>query len=181
MRIIAGKHRGRNLKELKAQGVRPTLDRVRENLFNILSTRIVDCTFLDLFAGSGAIGFEAISRGAEEVVFVDASRQVVSHLKDNLTMLKESATVLNCDYKSALGRLSNRIFDIVYLDPPYDFDEEELLNSLSKSSIIDETTLIIYEHKAENPLKNTGNYFIITDERKYGIATLSFLRKNNEK
>ena len=79
MRIIAGLYKGRKLPELKANGVRPTLDRVRENLFNIISQRVDGASFLDLFAGSGAVGVEALSRGAEKVVFCEKSKEVVSH------------------------------------------------------------------------------------------------------
>lgn len=179
MRIIAGKHRGRKLKELKAEGVRPTLDRVRESLFNILYPDVSDSVFLDLFSGSGAIGFEALSRGAKEVVFVDRSKEVVSHLKECANMLKESAYIINSDYKSAVKRLSGRRFDFIYLDPPYDFNERELLSELANSDIVDDKTTIIYEHKSENPLKNYEEWFIMYDERKYGIATLSFMRKKN--
>ncbi len=179
MRIIAGRFRGRKLKELKADGVRPTLDRVRENLFNIISQDVRDSVFLDLFSGSGAIGFEAMSRGASEVVFSDLSKAVVEHIKSNAKELGESVTVICADYKSTLKRLGKR-FDIVYLDPPYDFNETELLYELSKSKILDTKTLVIYEHNSEKPFKNDENRFCVVDERKYGIATLTFLRKIDE-
>ena len=180
MRIIAGIYRGRKLKDLKAEGVRPTLDRVRENLFNIISPYIRDSVFLDLFAGSGAIGFEALSRGAKEVVFSDKSKQVVEHVKENAKFLGESVTIFNCDYASTLLRLVGKRFDIIYLDPPYDFNETELLDKLADSKVLDTDTLVVFEHNSEKPLKNEKNRFIITDERKYGIATLSFLKKSDE-
>lgn len=180
MRIIAGRFRGRKLKDLKADGVRPTLDRVRENLFNIISQDVRDSIFLDLFAGSGAIGFEALSRGAKEVVFSDLSKAVVEHVKTNAKMLGESVSVIHADYKSTLLRLADKRFDIIYLDPPYEFNEKELLYELSKSKILDSETLVIYEHNSEKPFKNEENRFSIVDERKYGIATLTFLRKIDE-
>ena len=180
MRIISGKYRGRKLKDLKADGVRPTLDRVRENVFNIIAPNVRDSVFLDLFSGSGAIGFEALSRGAKEVVFSDKSKEVVEHLKLNAKMLGESVTIINSDYKLTLSRLGGKRFDIVYLDPPYEFDESEVLYELSKSKILDTETLVIYEHNSEKPFENKENLFTVTDERKYGIATLTFLRKEDE-
>lgn len=180
MRIIGGTYKGRKLPELKEDGVRPTLDRVRENLFNIISARIKDSIFLDLFSGSGAVGLEALSRGAKEVVFCEKSPKIASHIRKSADLLKITPELLACDYKSALSRLSGRIFDIVYLDPPYNFEGKEVLSALCESNVLDRESMVIYEHLSEKAFKNLDEHYEITDERKYGIATLTFLRIKNE-
>ncbi len=178
MRIIAGRHKGRKLPELKADGVRPTLDRVRENLFNIISSEVKESKFLDLFTGSGAVGYEALSRGADKVVFCDKSRAVIEHVKKIGQMLGVQPETFCGDYKSNLSRLSGEIFDIVYLDPPYEMKEKEVLDALYSSKVIDENSLIIYERPTEKSFECIKNYEI-KDERRYGIATLSIMRIKN--
>ena len=177
MRIIAGKYKGRKLPELKASGVRPTLDRVRENFFNIISNKIVDSTFLDLFSGSGAMGVEAISRGAERVVFCDKSKEIVSYILKVGSLLGEKIEIYNSDYRAILKRL-DLSFDIIYVDPPYETDGNEVLNDIYQSSVCDENSLVVYERSFEKPFVN-GTDFEVLDERKYGIAVLTFLRKKN--
>ncbi len=180
MRIIAGNFRGRKLPELKEEGVRPTLDRVRENLFNILSSQIKDSVVLDLFAGSGAIGFEALSRGASEVVFCEKSPKISTYIKKVAEILAVKPSVLVSDYKSALNRLNGKRFDIIYLDPPYNFDGNEVLKAVYDAGVLDEDTVIVYERQSDKPFSLSVDGLSVFDERKYGIATLIFLRKNNE-
>ena len=176
MRIIAGQFKGRKLPELKANGVRPTLDRVRENLFNIISTKVRDCSFLDLFSGSGAIGVEALSRGAKNVVFCDKSKDVCKHLMKIGELLSIKLNVINADYKLSLKSFTAP-FDIIYLDPPYEMDGSIVLNELQESKACSDKTLIIYERLREKEFSLPTGY-ILVDERKYGITTLTFLRKN---
>lgn len=177
MRIIAGTFRGRKLLELKEDGARPTLDRVRESLFNILSQRVKDCKFLDLFAGSGAVGIEALSRGAERVTFVDKSPKIIAHVRKNLAMLNADCECLISDYKSALKRLSGT-YDIIYVDPPYAFDTLEVTKAIECSGKISENGIVIYEHDSATAI-SVSDGLEVYDERKYGIATLSFLRRRN--
>jgi len=120
LRIIAGQWRGRKLSFADVEGLRPTPDRVRETLFNWLAPMIEGARCLDLFAGSGALGLEALSRGAAEVVMLDQSAKVVRQLKDNLQLLAcNRATVLQKEALSYLQQPSETGFDIVFLDPPY--------------------------------------------------------------
>ena len=177
MRIIAGVYKGRKLLELKEEGVRPTLDRVRENLFNILSSKIKDCDFLDLFAGSGAIGIEALSRGARNVTFVDKNPKIIAHIKKNLTIIKQDCQCLVSDYKSALKKISDS-YDIVYVDPPYSFDSYEVTEAIEMSGKLRDDGLVIYEHDSSKDISVSDGWEIY-DERKYGIAKLSFLRRKN--
>lgn len=178
MRIIAGKHRGRKLIDLKIDGVRPTLDRVRENLFNILFHKVNECNFLDLFAGSGAIGIEAISRGAKSVTFSDKNPKVVAHIQKNVQSLGETAKYVVGDYASSLKKLYPHTFDVIYLDPPYEFDPNDVLNNVVEANVIDDETVVVYEHDATNFVKAPKGLEIY-DERKYGIAVLTFLRRKN--
>lgn len=150
MRVIAGSARRLSLKTVDSMDTRPTTDRIKETLFNILQNDIEDANVLDLFAGSGGIGIEALSRGAKEAVFVDNSKEAVKCINYNLefTKLKDKSFVLECDALTGISRLEGRgkYFDIVFMDPPYNnLLEQQVLKRLKKSSIIDENTLIIIE------------------------------------
>ena len=150
MRVIAGKVRRMNLETPRGNDTRPTTDRIKETLFNILQPYLADCSFLDLFSGSGGIGIEALSRGANKAVFVDNARDAIRFIEGNLehTRLTEQAEVLPMDALQALKNLEKRgqFFDVVFLDPPYDKGlEEPILRYLEGSSIIDTDTLIILE------------------------------------
>ena len=176
MRIIAGKHRGRKLLELKEDGVRPTLDRVRENLFNILSQKVKDSVFLDLFTGSGAIGIEALSRGAKKVIFSDKNPRVISHVRKNLDMIAERCDCYVGDYLSTLKRVDG--VDIIYVDPPYSFDSVEVTKNIFNSNALSEDGILVYESDSSKKVDFFDGYEVF-DSRKYGIATLSFLRRKN--
>ena len=121
MRVISGSARGTTLHSIDDINTRPTLDRVKESLFNIIQNQVEDAVVLDLFAGSGAIGIEFLSRGAEKVYFCDKSPKAVDMIKKNLdkTKLKDKATILNNDYIDCIDKIKNIKFDIIFLDPPY--------------------------------------------------------------
>lgn len=183
MRVISGNARGKKLVSLEGMNTRPTLDRVKEALFNIIQFDIADKDVLDLFAGSGAIGIEAISRGAKSATFCDNSIDAVKIIKTNIenTRSKDKATVINKDYSLALKKLGkeNKQFDIIYLDPPYKTDfankaiEEIInLNLLSKDGII----IVETDDNKKDETINTKNIKIF-DKRKYGRAILIFIRK----
>ncbi len=149
MRVIAGIARSLPLKCIDGLDTRPTTDRIKETLFNILQPEICDCRFLDLFAGSGAIGIEALSRGAREAVFVENNRKACECIRENLTFTKlsDNAQVLYMDVLTALYRLEGeKPFDLIFLDPPYDKGfEQEVFAYLRHSSLADSDTLIILE------------------------------------
>ncbi len=182
MRIIAGSARNRRIEAPEGINTRPTLDRVRENLFNILQYRITDAVVLDLFAGSGALSFEAISRGAAHAVLCDISRQANHIEKRNAAALGFSSQteILCCDWKACVRILKNRgvIFDLVFLDPPYRMTDlqavaDELMELISADS------LVIVEHEAKETVL-FGNGYEKTDERKWGFCGMSFFRKIGE-
>ncbi len=149
MRVIAGTARSLPLKCIEGLDTRPTTDRIKETLFNMLQPAICGCRFLDLFAGSGGIGIEALSRGAKEAVFVENNRRAAECVRENLafTRLLDRARVLCTDALTALRRLEGEeSFDIIFLDPPYKKGlEQEALACLKGSSLADEDTRIILE------------------------------------
>ena len=149
MRVIAGIARSMPLKAAEGDNTRPTTDRIKETLFNMLQSDIAGCRFLDLYSGSGAIGIEALSRGAKEAVLVENARQAIAVIKDNLTFTKLSpkAVVMEQDVLSAINRLlGSGVFDIIFMDPPYGkLLEKQVLNRLASSGIVDKNTWIIVE------------------------------------
>ena len=149
MRVIAGKARRLNLKTVPGMDTRPTTDRIKETLFNILQPELLDCHFLDLFSGSGAIGIEALSRGAARAVFVEKNPKACTCIRENLTFTKlaDSGKLLSMDVLQALRSLEGgESFDCIFMDPPYRQDlEQQVLAYLADSSLVDEHTLIIVE------------------------------------
>ncbi len=149
MRIIAGKARRLPLKTLPGKETRPTTDRIKETLFNMLSPYLEDAYFLDLFAGSGQIGLEALSRGSARCVFVDNSKKACGVIADNMsfTKLADRCELMQMDAVSALCRLDGTCsFDLIFMDPPYQSGAEaEALRVLAGSGLLKESTLIIVE------------------------------------
>ena len=149
MRVIAGTARSLPLKTVEGMDTRPTTDRIKETLFNMIQHELCDCRFLDLFAGSGAIGIEALSRGAKEAVFAENNRKACACVKDNLrfTKLENKARVFETDALSALHKMEGEeAFDIIFLDPPYDKGlEQEVFAYLEHSTLADEKTTFILE------------------------------------
>lgn len=149
MRVIAGKARRLNLKTVPGMDTRPTTDRIKETLFNILQPELLECRFLDLFSGSGGIGIEALSRGAGEVVFVEKNPKAAACIRENLafTKLADSGKLLNMDVLQALRSLEGKgTFDIIFMDPPYEKGlERQVLEYLKDSTVADENTLIVIE------------------------------------
>ena len=180
MRIISGKARGTKLFTLEGENTRPTLDRVKESIFNIIQNEIEGTKILDLFAGSGAIGLEFLSRGAEKVVLCDNSREAINIIKKNIekTHMEQQAKVFNMDFEKCLEELKNEQFDIIYLDPPYDTDYvQKSLIKIIQSDITKEDSLIIIETDDEQRIQKQIKELEveIVDKRKYGRAAIIFL------
>ena len=176
MRVIAGKARRINLCSLPGLETRPTQDRTKETLFNVLNPYIADCNFLDLFSGSGAIGIEALSRGAKNAVFVEKNPSAISCIQKNLksTKLEQDVKVYTMDAISCIKRLEmeNQVFDVVFMDPPYNHEfEKEILFALHDSKIIHEDTLIVVE--ASNETK-----FDYVDKLKFEIMKVKQYKTN---
>lgn len=149
MRVIAGTARRLQLKTLEGLDTRPTTDRIKETLFNMIADGLYGCVFLDLFAGSGGIGIEALSRGAKRAVFVEKNPKAMACVRENLshTRLSERAETMQTDALIALSRLSEReSFDYIYLDPPYGKGlERRVLEHLADTSLLAEDGVIIIE------------------------------------
>ena len=180
MRIISGKARGTKLYTLKGQNTRPTLDRVKESVFNIIQNQIKECTFLDLFSGSGAIGLEAASRGAKEVVLCDESKEAVDIIKKNIqkTHLEDVVTVYNLDFKQCLKRIDGKKFDLIYLDPPYEKKFiEKSIDIIVNMNLLNKNFTIIVETDDEEKINKIKNEYInIVDKRRYGRAIVAFIK-----
>ena len=152
MRVIAGSARSLKLKTLEGMDTRPTTDRIKETLFNIIGPSVYGSIFLDLFSGSGGIGIEALIRGAKEAVFVENNPKAMRCIKDNLkfTRLESKAATMTADVMNALYRLEGeKVFDIIFMDPPYDRElEKKVLEYLSGSELVyDDTTIIVEASK----------------------------------
>ena len=182
MRIISGKHRGTKLYTLEGLDTRPTLDRVKEPLFSIINFDLPDASVLDLFAGSGALGLEAISRGASKAVLCDKSKKAIDIINKNIekTKVESKAQVINKDYLAALESLKGQKFDIVFLDPPYETDfTEKAIEKIAEYGLLKQDGKIIIEtDRKEKLVQNIEKLglFDIYDERKYGRVSLIFLR-----
>lgn len=185
MRIISGTAKGTKLYTLEGLETRPTLDRVKESLFNIIFDEIVDSTVLDLFSGSGAIGLEFASRGAKKVFLCDKSKDACKIIRRNIekTHLEEKVELLNMDFIKAIREVKNIKFDIIYLDPPYKTDFIKIsIKELNKN--ITKDTLIIAETDEEEKITKQVEEIKeieIVDKRKYGRAYILFLKKMNGK
>ena len=174
MQVIAGKARRLLLKTIPGMDTRPTRDRIKETLFNILQPDVPGSRFLDLFAGTGAIGIEALSRGAQRAVFVDNAHKAVSCMKENLahTHLENEALVMESDALAAIRRLAlqGAKFDLIFLDPPYDAGLEMPVNGL-----------IIVEARREKTLDGLEETdFIITREKEYKNNKHIFLKRKED-
>lgn len=179
MRVIAGKYKGRTLFSPKDQSVRPTTDRIKENVFNLIQGRVAGSAFLDLFGGSGAMSVEALSRGASSTVTVDASRESVALIKKNFQKVGvgREGEILELSYDLALKRLAGRRFDLIYLDPPYRADYyEDILAKILSSGVLAEEGLVLFEHATEREFPAVDGY-LSADKRKYGSVTLEILKR----
>ena len=178
MRIVGGIYKGRVLCPFEKIGVRPTSDMTRESLFNILQFRIAGAKFLDLFSGTGAVGIEALSRGAKEVTLNDFGRESVALIKKNIEKLaiKDGVSVTSCD---ALGLLKSgrEKYDVIFLDPPYNSNlASEVLPYVYLS--LEENGIVVLESDA--PFSGEIDSLTVYDQRRYGKAHLTFFKKGEK-
>jgi 16S rRNA (guanine966-N2)-methyltransferase len=180
MRIIAGEAKGLFLKSMVKAELRPTSQKVREALFNILGEKVPGSLFLDLFAGTGAIGIEALSRGAEKAVFVERDRKALSLLKENLFLagMNDRGAVIEGDVVKKLPHLRNSHFTLIFVDPPYNFNlHQKVLSCLVENDIIDKEGSVIVEHYHKQKPTYSEDLFALVRCEKYGQTELSFLVK----
>lgn len=181
MRVIAGTAKSLRLKTPEGMDTRPTTDRIKETLFNMLQPYLGGALFVDLFSGSGGIGIEALSRGARHAYFVENERRALSCILENLryTRLNDQATVLKTDVLSALYGIHEREADIIFMDPPYDCGHEErVLAVLNKLPWVTENTLIVIETSLRTDLSYMERLgFLLEKEKRYKTNRHIFCRK----
>jgi 16S rRNA (guanine966-N2)-methyltransferase len=177
MRVTGGIGRGQRLKVPAGSGVRPTSDKVKQALFNILGDRVIDASFLDLYAGAGGIGIEALSREAGSVVFVDSSRESLSVIKKNIeqTGFGERAQVVPAKAESYLKKQSGP-YDIVFLDPPYAEDMQPILDLIAGSGIVKTGGIVVAEHFKKQPSPEKVGDLVLYREARYGDTVLAFYK-----
>ncbi len=179
MRIISGKARGTKLYTLEGDKTRPTLDRVKESLFNIIQNDIVESSFLDMFSGSGAIGLEAASRGAKEVILCEKDKEAISIIKKNIEKTHLDVKLYEISYEKMLEKLNKKI-DIVYIDPPYktNLAYESVKKMIDLDLVSNKSLIIIETDEEERVIKQIDELEVdITNKRKYGRVHLIFIKK----
>lgn len=194
MRIIAGKFKGRKIDFILDEKTRPTADMVREALFCKIQFNLPNSTFLDLFAGSGSIGLEALSHGSKEVYFIEKDKKNFEIIKKNLKLLygedyEKSAEeqgqkirLINCDFLTFLDSLTTKdtFFDFIYIDPPYKSDFYNIvLDKLKDNNLTKNESMVICEHLSLNSPFKLNNYELVS-QKKYGIKMLSYLKLKTE-
>lgn len=175
MRVISGKYKGKSLIGFDIDGTRPTMDRVKESLFGIIQNYIKDSTVLDLFAGSGSLGIEALSNGASSCYFFDNNIELVNIIKKN-TVGMYGVHIMKSDYKNSLELLknSNIKFDIIFLDPPYKLNLiNDCLDKIYINNLLNEDGIIVCEYENENI--NTDKFELIK-EKKYGSKNIKIYK-----
>lgn len=178
MRIISGKYKGKQIEGFNIDGTRPTMDRVKESLFGSIQNYIKESICLDLFAGSGSLGFEALSNGASKCFFVDNNNIVIKQLNKTIHSLNDKdSIVINMDYKDALNKFKNDNikFDLIFLDPPYKFNLiDNCLELIDKYNLLSDNGLIICEYETEEfDIKR----FKLLKEKKYGLKKIKIITR----
>lgn len=184
MRVIAGKARSLPLKTPDGMGTRPTTDRIKETLFNMLQPYLADAIFVDLFSGSGGIGIEAISRGANHAYFIENDTKAVNCINDNLQFTKfvPQSTIIKQDVISALGSIHEKNVDVIFMDPPYDNEwEKRVLKELTHKPYVTEDTLIVVEASLKTDLPYLEEFgYCLVKEKKYKTNKHFFIRRISE-
>lgn len=184
MKVISGTLKGRNIKGYNIDGTRPTMDRVKESLFGMIQDNIKESTVLDLFSGSGNLGIEAISNGANFCYFIDNNKEAIQTIKENTTNLNinSKSRIILSDWKKSLNDFANQNikFDLIFVDPPYDYDVyEKILNKVSTLNLLNDNGLIILEHR-NLKLPNTYLNLTLYKERNYGNKSVNIYRKEKQ-
>ena len=182
MKVISGSLKGKNIEGYDIIGTRPTMDRVKESMFAMIQDYLKNSTVLDLFAGSGSLGIEAISNGAKLCYFIDNNNEVIKILNKNISNLKieNNTKIILSDWKKSLNDFSNQNikFDLIFLDPPYDYDVyEKILTKVSTLNLLNKDGLIILEHHNLN-LKDNYDNLSLYKQKKYGNKSVNIYKNN---
>lgn len=181
MRIISGKYKGTKLYEFEYDNIRPTLDRVREGIFNTLQSRLNGETkVLDLFCGTGAFALEFLSRGVKSVTCVDSSSDSVYLARRNATKCKTNLNIITADYKKALKSLSGHKFDIIFLDPPFASNyAQTAINLIMKEELLSSDGIIVWERCIDTPSENFAGLTLL-NEKKYGTIIVAYYGREDD-
>ncbi len=178
MRIVGGKYRGKILKEFDLSSTKPSMDKVREAIFDMLQTNILDAVVLDLFAGTGALGIEALSRGAKQVDFVDNNLQAINLIKSNLHGVEGYSKIYQCDYLNFL-QSSKTKYDIILLDPPYATDFGiKALKCILDGNILQDDGVVIFETNIDSPPIFNKLFYVDVEPNRKDIYTIPYGGKN---
>lgn len=174
MRVISGKYKGKILEGFDIDGTRPTMDRVKESLFGMIQNNIIDSVCLDLFAGSGSLGIEALSNGASKCYFIDNNKEVIKILNRNLDKI-ENSIIIKDNYDNFLNN-TNEKFDIIFLDPPYKFNLiNNCIDLIIKNNLLSDNGLIICEYENEKIIDRLD----LIKEKKYGSKNIKIYKNSN--
>ncbi len=176
---MSGKYKGRNLKGYQLDGTRPTMDRIKESLFGMIQEYVIDSVVLDLFAGSGALGIEALSEGAKSCVFVDKSNMAIRTILDNIKSLsiQEDYKVIKKDYQEALKEFQNP-FTLIFLDPPYDSDSIKIaLIKIKEYELLKKAGILVLESDSKERFQYDDTYYEKIKERQYGDKFILILKR----
>ena len=173
MRIISGKYKGKKLNGFTIEGTRPTMDRVKESLFAMIQTNLNEAIVLDLFAGSGALGLEAISNGAKKCYLIDNNEEAIKTIKANSTNIKEDLNIIHTDYKKFLKQIDQK-FDIIFLDPPYQSNQlNKALKIIEERDLLKEKGIVVCEYEIGMPITNLK----LLKEKSYGPKKIKIFGK----
>lgn len=181
MRVISGKYRGKRLNSPLNDDVRPTSDKVKESIFNVIQFDIDGSRFLDLFSGSGSMGIEALSRGAKEVLFADNSKESIKLINSNLKGLQDNFKVLARDYRDVLYSADGK-WDFIFVDPPYKTDYiKEICTIIKDRKLLADDGYIIYEHSQDKKVGDLPEGFCIAKQKQFGIVVVDYISKSRGK
>lgn len=179
MRVISGKYKRSELKGFNIEGIRPTMDKVKESIFGMIQEYVNDSVCLDLFAGTGSLGIEALSNGAKRVYFVDQMKDAINIIKSNIEKIKdENSTIIHSDYTSSLKKFNqnNIKFDIIFIDPPYGkIKIKTVIDKIIKYDILNNSGIIVCEYEDET-LEENIDYLSLIKYRKYGKTYISIYK-----
>jgi 16S rRNA (guanine966-N2)-methyltransferase len=181
MRVTGGIYKGRIIKTIPGLSTRPTTDKIRQSIFNILMNDIVDTSVLDIFAGSGALGIEALSRGAGAVIFIESGHKQVEIIRGNLKMLDLKAEIMESDYSEVCCNLQKigKKFNLIFADPPYEkIKPPEVIKTILQYNLLKDDGLFIIEHKSGQIAKS--DRVDLLKKRKFGQTEVSFYVKKRE-
>lgn len=185
MRVISGYAKGHKLLSPTGSDIRPTTDRIKESIFSMIHNNIIGTSFLDLFSGTGAIGIEALSRGAKSCTFVDKSKESVGIINNNIkhvskAILNPNYDIINSNVYDALNILKNKKFDIIFMDPPYkERIIDNILTQICENNILNNNGIIIIEQDKNADLPVEKEFRIIKN-KKYGLTTIIFMKPSEE-